>query len=1148
MKDGKFDLAIDVLTKACGVHLERIPEIGSHIFSPQISRVLDRRLPTELSAEFRQGITAYDAEDYREAARCFKAVCEHSQQLHAHINLAASYLHLNDRRAANYVTRRATRLQRRTGWPWQLAYNHALSISPNDRLSAVNMLERRAGRQFRVLALAAALCYSGPQKEVLRDKLLSNLEQLRHSAVQPSNELRLALAAAMLAADPKARASAVRLLTEVVHRSEDYDLLPPTDVNTMGLVRRAYKHLSEATTSENAVHYLNRIVEAQQAIRARPTQSPVDTSVGVEFAARQCLIIEHRKQQCLTDAIFELARCEDLIRAYADRISLGFIVSDWSELARLAYEFNLLYSSTRYLDFALAIDPTNTDVLALKARVEATVILDEPMLLDKSVSRLVAALESVDDPIEALTAISNVIDTLELVRSRAPYTYKTLRDLVASVSANGSDLESDDRADQLVALARAELPANAVISIETVTAWISRNFFKDQRDPFDIDVLDEKLWPRSYESEACCVLAITQSLNETAQLLVVDGSTGKTIWSGPVEPKTVKYVRWVVEREDGFVAGEHTDIQLIVESRDAKIGRTPVELTATVAELPPLWPAYPTGALNPDDLPGHELYGRSGLIGRIVQSLRSNRAQETYLVEGIRQMGKTSLLKFIKQNVPSSILPVYINLEVTQSSAYRNIWECIAEHILRESSLGEQFATILMSKEPVQHNDLVQLAQQVCEAQRKSYILLLLDELHVLLRDVDRARGILADLRTDLNETSNRISVVLADRYTLAESEQQVPSEYWLQLTPVELGPLDFESMKAAIETPCQGTDVRFLPDAIRRIFHWTGGYPFHVQRLVQSVISENLRGPWLIIVGEDIDAACPKLIEQDRLFQEGLCRKDRIDLDLQRAISAILEWQDMGALLPTLLTEPEWQQSLKMREPRVEDLLAGIGDTEQLIRRLVAVGVLRQSGSATHFFSPLLDQWLKRMRSTGRSLVNGQTQGDWGLSPREEVAKLSGEAWARLDAGLLRGTQARRLVSPLRLKVTSPDSWNALARVVDSRDTFLLFLQAGFDALVDGREERRSILQFPWLALAFHRLRLVRNIFFHGSVIPSNAAVQAWDQVYLRSLGRCRNGGDPTSPDEWRAIQLYLLRTFHIGYRNAISIVESGARLSEST
>lgn len=379
--------------------------------------------------------------------------------------------------------------------------------------------------------------------------------------------------------------------------------------------------------------------------------------------------------------------------------------------------------------------------------------------------------------------------------------------------------------------------------------------------------------------------------------------------------------------------------------------------------------------------------------------------------------------------------------------------------------------------------------------------------------------------------------MLLADRYTLEESEKKVPSEYWLQLTPEALDPLDFASTKKAIELPCQGTDVRFLNEAIERVFHWTGGYPFHVQRLVQNVLTNNLDGPWVTVMPADVDQAVSSLLSQDRLFQEGLCRKDRIDVELQAAIAAVLEWTDLKELFPALSDEAEWRELLRQREPQLVDLIAGLGEPDRILNRLMAVGVMRRDIGGPRFFSHLLEQWLHKMRNENRGLLTDRGASNWGLSPDEVVASLVGADWMRLDAELSNRCQKAGISPPLRLRAADPDAWAALTRAAANRDDFVSFLNTGHALLIEGREEKGAILKYPWLTLAYHRFRLVRNVFIHESGKPSRVVLSAWDQVYFRGTGRRRNGGEPSGSEEWRSVQLVLLRAFHIGFRNGIAI-----------
>ena len=94
----------------------------------------------------------------------------------------------------------------------------------------------------------------------------------------------------------------------------------------------------------------------------------------------------------------------------------------------------------------------------------------------------------------------------------------------------------------------------------------------------------------------------------------------------------------------------------------------------------------------------------------------------------------------------------------------------------------------------------------------------------------------------------------------------------------MKLGPLDRESTEAAVTVPCRHRDADFLNETVSEIYRWTKGYPFHVQRMVQNIIEKNFGGPWVTALPEDVDAVIPRMLEQDSLFREGLCRPERID------------------------------------------------------------------------------------------------------------------------------------------------------------------------------------------------------------------------------------------------------------------------------
>ena len=498
-------------------------------------------------------------------------------------------------------------------------------------------------------------------------------------------------------------------------------------------------------------------------------------------------------------------------------------------------------------------------------------------------------------------------------------------------------------------------------------------------------------------------------------------------------------------------------------------------------------------------------------------------------------MGKTSVLQFIRRESPAHVLPVYINLELAWAEPERkNPWNYIVTEVLK--SAGEAVQERLCHQSS---SDLERHVLRICGSSNWQYVLLLLDEFHTIIDKSDDPEAILSEFRGYLNNASSRISILLADRYTADELERKTPHDYWAQLTVKTLGPLDLDSTAKAIRTPAEESDVYFLDETVSCIYSWTRGYPYHVQRAAQYIIDSLLEGPWLVALPSDVDRVVSQLVDQDVLFQAGLCRPDRLDVSLHAAIAALLEWHDLLELFPTLRADPDWSSVLEQWGPKKSDLLAGLGEPDSLIRRLVAIGVLAKSATDYEFFSPLLEKWLRKMRDKGKSLLADQRSTSWGiLTPSVDGISLSGTDWQRIDAELVQRCRQAKVRPPLRERASSPDDWASLVKESTTKDEFISFLGILHRLFIDEREDKQAIARYPWLTLAYHRARLTRNYLVHSSQRPTSAACDAWDQVCTRALGRACNSEIPRSPEEWRAVQSFLLRTLEIAMRNAVALV----------
>lgn len=1147
IKEGDVEGGVRALAEA-RVNAEQIPEIGRHVLEPQFRGRPGRTWENEIIKSFTSATRQYRDEQFGQAAASFASLYQEAAIPSIAVNLTAAYLKAGEpKRAVEKARTALQRYQRYKEWSWRLAYNLSLAYT---RLGAINKamqtvqrhrrptaLERLASPRSsfgveisisprRLTALLIALCSSEDAPVETLEDMASALDELRQSVYSPSDDLMLTLAWAKLIQTTPDIEGAQTALRDLAQRKEGGPQ-PPAEVRAMHQVRAAYEHLTSAGEINKAVDYMTTVIETKS--RERQTAVPrgvssrdLEQNVGVELVARVCLVRAYSTLDESERAIRELDETETMVKENAPLLAQGLLMRDWFELAQAAETLSLPWAAMRYCEQGLKIEPENGGLCQLKEKLAAAT----PPEKEAQLLGMMLELQSHIDKDK-----NQAMQTAEKLRAFAPVLTKVLNELLDQIDRD-EDVDIEELCDRVGILARMQLPDQAYVEIESLLAWFIRTKGREEsRIPVDIDVHDEKIWPKADdEREGSCLLTLT-SRHDIDRLTVTDPMSERRIWEGSLKAGKTEYARWTVYREDGFAPGAYLDLPLLLRM-DNQSGQTTVRtfVNVLVGSSEPIWPTYPTGALAPDDVAGEELYGRLQLIRTITRSLGRKRSQATFFLQAPRQMGKTSLLYFVKRRAPDHVLPVYINLEKEWSKHEpSNLWNYLVQLVLETGSRE----TMVQPRQSLGEADLIKGVASICDRQNRDYVLLLLDEVHCLFDRSKNANAILASFRDFLNNRDNRIALLLSDRYTRDELEQRCPSEYWAQLSVLAVGPLDQPSTKQAIEFPTRGTDVAFLPETIERLYHRAGGYPYHVQRIAQYALESMYSGPWLTALPGDVDEVVPRMLEQDILFQAGLCRPDRIDAELAEAIAALLEWRDLCDFLPDLLAEAAEAGLTPSRWlPIARAFLAHMKNPDQIIGRLKDIGVMREDGEA--FFSPLLELWLKKTRREARGLSGEKGTATWQVISAIDGSTLAARDWQNLDSELVRRAKYRAK-PPLKEKTTRADDWETMVREVRSESDFGAFLDAVFRLVIDARDEKGTMIEYPWLFLAYHRTRLVRNFVVHRS--NTKPALTAWNAVCTRALGGERSAYWPSAADEWRAFQVALLRTLYAGMHNAIEI-----------
>lgn len=363
---------------------------------------------------------------------------------------------------------------------------------------------------------------------------------------------------------------------------------------------------------------------------------------------------------------------------------------------------------------------------------------------------------------------------------------------------------------------------------------------------------------------------------------------------------------------------------------------------------------YPVVALKP--IERNKLYGREELLRTLKSSFTRSRQGRIPFLEGVRKVGKTSIFYFLANRITDPILPVYINLETDWINPYQFFAIKINEEISKQKKSEPFDISRIITKD-----DFERFLQGATRRTGIEQIVLLLDEFHALVDRIDKGslrKDFLGDLRDLYQNPKTRISVAFADWYRVDELKSRCRAQLWADFACETISFLNKLDTREAILSPVQGSQVRLGPDVVSRIYYWTNGYPWHIQWICSELINHLNTQKRYTAIPQDIDLLAKKLLREDRLFNEGVCRPERISQELQCTIYGILDTlQESGGDIGTWF-DREIALSMKLRL-----------DIKYEIAKLVTFEVLQEQEGQIQFCSRLHAKWLDDKRRKGSDI-----------------------------------------------------------------------------------------------------------------------------------------------------------------------------------
>ncbi len=291
--------------------------------------------------------------------------------------------------------------------------------------------------------------------------------------------------------------------------------------------------------------------------------------------------------------------------------------------------------------------------------------------------------------------------------------------------------------------------------------------------------------------------------------------------------------------------------------------------------------------------------GRTDISSRIEQLLRDQRRPPLFLY-GQRRMGKTSLLNNLGRLLPTTIVPLFVDLQgASRAQAHTGLLYNIARDMAKSAAKHRNITLPPLTSETLLNDPFTRFdewldeVEQTLEKQQQTTALLALDEFETLDSAISKGRydeeDVLGMLR-HLIQHRPRFKVLLAGSHHISQLQRW--AGYLINVQVVHISYLQEAETIQLIERPVKEFTLRYQPEASQRVVALTRGHPFLVQLLCAEIVAlKNEQPPTVRRQASlaDVEAAVPEALSSGSFFFADIQRNqvDATGLALLQALAA---------------------------------------------------------------------------------------------------------------------------------------------------------------------------------------------------------------------------------------------------------------------
>lgn len=286
---------------------------------------------------------------------------------------------------------------------------------------------------------------------------------------------------------------------------------------------------------------------------------------------------------------------------------------------------------------------------------------------------------------------------------------------------------------------------------------------------------------------------------------------------------------------------------------------------------------YPADPIKKDaDIP-NKFFGRSRIIKQIQDGLDRN----TYLIYGLRRIGKTSLLHYLRNMYKEKYRyrTIFIDCEAAKDALIdpsKLIYYFFMKRVADDLEIGLEVPSIdLFEEEPI-----TRLSDFFHSAERKlgeDRLLLLIDEFDSLIEIIEKARedisengrkkysvatGLLGTIRSFMLNSNNIKFIIAGSGYLLNRMGNEA-LKILDSTEPLSVGFLEKQEAKDMILRPNAGK-IFYMNESVNRMLSVTKGHPFYIRAVGNKIINMLNNEGRRTVYPDDVDLIVKDLISDD--------------------------------------------------------------------------------------------------------------------------------------------------------------------------------------------------------------------------------------------------------------------------------------------